>query len=375
MPDRLSLAALGGLLLRIGATSFGAHMALLGAVQKEVVERRHWMSGQEWGEIIALVSALPGPMAVNAVACLGYQLRGTAGSLVAGLAVLAPSMLTMTAYAVLHAAESANPLLRAALALLPAAVAAIVLAAAASLRSLALVGRGGRGITWIILGAAMVGLLLSRRQGTSETRGHERVLRPVLTATAITVGTLAAGWLPVRDSMGQLFLGFAHVSLFMFGGGYAAVPLFQQMAVEQHGWITAQTLSDAIALSQLTPGPIMTSSGFIGQQVAGLWGNAAALAGMFLPMAAISVLALKSMRGLAAAWWMQGILLGVRPAAMGVIAASGLLLVTRLHELPLTLPVFAICMGLLMRWRLPTYWLVPGVVLTGLVKYALLSRL
>ncbi|MBI5331499.1 MAG: chromate efflux transporter [Betaproteobacteria bacterium] len=382
MPEpRVSLAALAGLLLRIGATSFGAHMALLGAVQKEAVERRRWLTERDWSDILALVSALPGPMAVNAVACLGWRLRGAAGGWVAVLAILAPSALVMTLYALLHGVQAQAPLLRAALSLMPAAVAAIVLAAAWGLRGLALAqagGRpialgaalaclasGGREVTWIILAAGGLGLALAWRARTLAAAIRPQALHPALAAAGVALLTLAAAWLPLRDTVAQLFLGFAHVSLFMFGGGYAAVPLFQQLAVEQHGWVSAQTLADAIALSQLTPGPIMTSAGFIGQRAAGLAGNAAALVGMFLPMAVISVLALQSLRGLAAVWWMQGLLQGVRPAALGVIAATGMLLATRMPDPALALPAFGIALFLLVKMRLPTYWLVSVAALAG----------
>jgi chromate transporter len=170
--------------------------------------------------------------------------------------------------------------------------------------------------------------------------------------------------------LAQLFTGFAQVSLFMFGGGYAAVPLFHELAVQRHGWVDARTLADAIALSQLTPGPIMTSAGFIGQQAAGWAGNLAALAGMFLPMALIAVLLTRAMGGCRQVWWMQGVLAGARPAALGVITATGLLLAARLDALW----AWAACgaaLFLLLRWRLPSYWLVPGAAVAGAGWYLL----
>lgn len=392
----VSLAALAGLLLRIGATAFGAYMALLGAAQKEMVERRRWLAQNEWGEIVALVAALPGPMAVSALVCVGYRLRGAAGAWVAGLAILAPSALVMTLFATLHGAVADLPLIRAALAPMPAVVAAIVLAAAWGLRGLAQAGQGAQGdgqtppanaaragiavgaglacllgapVSLAILAAALAGLGMAWRRPrvvTSPTGG----LGSLLAAAGVAGLTLAAAWLPDQSTLGQLFIGFAQVSLFMFGGGYAAVPLFHELAVQRHGWVDGQTLADAIALSQLTPGPIMTSAGFIGQQVAGWAGNLAALAGMFLPMAVIAVLLTRAMGGYSQVWWMQGVLSGARPAALGVIAATGLLLAARL-DAAWAWATGSLALVLLLRWRVPSYWLVPGAALAGAAAWAL----
>lgn len=382
-----SLATLAWTLLRIGATAFGAHMALLGAVQKEVVERRRWLPAQHWNDIVALTAALPGPMAVNAVACLGYALRGYPGALVAMLAILGPSILLMTGFAVLHGGLAHAPLLAALFSLMPAAVAAIVLAAAWGLRRIALVDRfghgvallagaafllsQGRGITWIILGAGLVGvlrpLILAPRTGEARhSVGLGTAAGSLLGAGAVALAALLGPQWPGLDTLGHLFTGFAHTSLLMFGGGYTAVPLFQQLAVEQHGWVDLAGLSEAIALSQLTPGPILTSAGFIGQLAAGYAGNGLALAGMFLPMALISVLSLRALEALTRAWWMRGFLTGVRPAALAIIAATGLLLALALPDPWLSLPACGLALFLLLGVRLPTYWLIPLAALAGL---------
>ncbi|MEW5787457.1 MAG: chromate transporter, partial [Pseudomonadota bacterium] len=196
-------------------------------------------------------------------------------------------------------------------------------------------------------------------------------LAPALLAAGLALAALLSPGLPGLGTLGQLFTGFARTGLLMFGGGYTAVPLFQQLAVEQHGWIDPAGLAEAIALSQLTPGPILTSAGYIGQTVAGLAGNASALAGMFLPMAIIAVLLLRSLENLAGTWWMAGFLHGVRPAALAAIAAGGLLLLAALPDPARSLPVAAGALYLLLGRGLPTYWLIPlaggvGLLLAGL---------
>lgn len=380
------LAELAWALLRVGATAFGGHMALLGAVQKEAVERRGWLPATRWNDIVALAAILPGPMAVNAVACLGYSARGFPGAAVAMLAILAPSILLMTGFALLHAGHAQSPLLAALFSLMPAVVAAIVLAAAFGLGKTTIADRfgalvalvagaafllsGGRGIAWIFLGAGLAGMLRPDPAGPTDHVAAGRATTPLLAAAAVAMAALLAHHLPGLDTLGQLFTGFAHTSLLMFGGGYTAVPLFQQLAVEQHGWIDLTGLADAIALSQLTPGPILTSAGFIGQRAAGLAGNAAALAGMFLPMALIAVLSSRGLEALTRSGPARGFLRGARPAAVALIATTGLLLLPELPRPAASLPAFTVAIFLLLRAKLATYLLIPLAGLAGLALHA-----
>lgn len=373
-PPPPGLGALAWTLLRVGATAFGAHMALLGAVQREAVDRRGWLPASRWNDIIALVAALPGPMAVNAVACLGYAVRGVPGAAVAMLAILAPSIALMTGFALFRTGAGGSSGFAALFSLMPAAVAAIVLGAAHGLGRTALTDRfsvavalvagaiflfsGGKGIAWIFLGAGLIGLLSRPGAVSPAAIDWRATAMPLALAGLLAAAALLAHRLPGLDTAGELAAGFAHAGLLMFGGGYTAVPLFRELAVAQHHWIDLAGLTEAIALSQLTPGPILTSAGFIGQKAAGFTGNAAALAGMFLPMAVISILALRSLEGLARSPRAGGFLKGVRPAAVALIAASGLLLLPDLPNPALSLPAFAVALALLLAFRLPTYWLI-----------------
>lgn len=368
------LGALAWTLLRVGATAFGAHMALLGAVQREAVDRRGWLPASRWNDIIALVAALPGPMAVNAVACLGYAVRGVPGAAVAMLAILAPSIALMTGFALLRTGAGGSSGFAALFSLMPAAVAAIVLGAAHGLGRTALTDRfsvavalvagaiflfsGGKGIAWIFLGAGLIGLLSRPGAASPAAIDWQATATPLALAGLLAAAALLAHRLSGLGTAGELAAGFAHAGLLMFGGGYTAVPLFRELAVAQHHWIDLAGLGEAIALSQLTPGPILTSAGFIGHKVAGFTGNAAALAGMFLPMAVISILALRGLEGLARSPRAGGFLKGVRPAAVALIAASGLLLLPDLPNPALSLPAFAVALALLLAFRLPTYWLI-----------------
>ncbi len=377
------LGSLAWVLLRVGATAFGAHMALLAAVHREAVERRGWLPQTRWNDIIALVAALPGPLAVNAVACLGYSVRGLPGAVVAMLAILAPSIALMTGFAVLHAGAGASASTAALFSFMPAAVAAIVLGAAhglgkpligdrfslavALLAGVAFFLSRGQGIAWIFLGAGLAGMVW--RAGAANPAGTDwrRTAIPLAAAILVATAALFAHRLPGLDSLGDLAAGFARVGVLMFGGGYTAVPLFRELAVDQHHWVDLAGLSDAIALSQLTPGPILTSAGFIGQQVAGYAGNGAALAGMFLPMALIAMLALRGLEGLARSPLGAGFLKGVRPAAVALVAVSGLLMLPDLPNPTLSLPAFFLALILLLAVKLPTYWLILLAGLAGMV--------
>lgn len=127
----------------------------------------------------------------------------------------------------------------------------------------------------------------------------------------------------------ELFLSFMKIGLFSIGGGYAAMPLIEEQAVEIHGWLTMTQFADIMTISEMTPGPIaINSATFVGMQVAGIPGVLSATIGCVLPSCVIVLTlawAYYRYRGLT---MIQGILKGLRPAVVAMIASAGLSLMT-----------------------------------------------
>lgn len=182
----------------------------------------------------------------------------------------------------------------------------------------------------------------------------------------------------------ELFWSFFQVGLFSIGGGYAAMPLIQEQVVDLHPWMTMEQFADIIAIAEMTPGPIaINSATFVGIQIAGFFGAIIATAGCVLPSCVI-VMTLAWMyyrfRGLR---MIQGILAGIRPAVIAMIASAGFSLFllavygqrTWPESLacvdPIALGIFAVGFLVLRKWKLNPLWVMAGSGCAGILLYTI----
>jgi chromate transporter len=138
----------------------------------------------------------------------------------------------------------------------------------------------------------------------------------------------------------ELFVRFALISLIAFGGGQAALPLVERMAVHDTGWLSASTFGTAVAFGYLTPGPVLITATFVGQQVAGLSGAISATVGAFLAPWALSVLAAREVSRFARSHWLRGFGAGATPAVVGIL---GVTVLDIARESLVSWPYVAIC--------------------------------
>ena len=317
-PARVPLARLAWLALVTGALGFGGGFAVLARVRRSVVEDRGWVTAEELVEIIAVASALPGALAPNVFALLGHRLAGIRGAVVAEAAFVLPSAALMVAFGATYDRFRALSEVRAAFAGVNPAVVGVVAAVAvemgrdavrswkdglvAALAALALVSHTMT-LLEVVVVAGLVGALASARG------------RPVAAVAPLLV---TIGSLP--PLLGLLVV-FAKIGAATFGGGFAMIPAIAQEAVGR-GWVTAQAFADAIALGQITPGPVAISATFIGYRAAGIPGAAAATLGIFAPPFVIAVAAARSLAAFRASRIVQGMLAGIAPAVVGIIVAA-----------------------------------------------------
>ncbi len=182
----------------------------------------------------------------------------------------------------------------------------------------------------------------------------------------------------------QLLWSFFQIGLFSIGGGYATMPLIQHQVVDLHGWLTMTQFSDIITISQMTPGPIaINSATFVGIQVAGIPGALVATLGCVIPSCIIvTTLAYVYYRykGLT---MVQGVLSGLRPAVVAMIASSGVSLLLLAFYSTSGVPadwaaidwravlVFAAAFFILRRWKSDPIWVMAGCGLAGVVLYSI----
>lgn len=335
---------------------------------------------------VALASVLPGPVAINTVAYVGYRLRGAAGACVCVCAAVLPAFVFMVLFATLYFRWGQLPQVgRLFLGVMPA-VAAIVLAGAWRMcrtavrgwREALLAGGAGAALAaWrgplatvaVVAAAAFAGRLWFDAAGEDvptppRARGHAGVR--VLYATPLAL-------LPLAGAQGallfKLLAAFAGLSLLMFGGGYVAIPVLQHAVVDGHRWVTARELADAMALTQLTPGPVLIGAAFIGLKVGGLAGAAAATVGVFAPPAVLTIVCAQRLQRWRASHAVRSALHGVRAASAGMVVAAACTIGAMAAPVWGSLLLFLLALALLLRWRVEA---IRVVALCAAVGYFLL---
>ena len=359
------LGALVRLFLRLGFSGFGGPLVHIAMMETEVVTRRQWLSKEQFLESLSLCQMLPGPASTQLGVLIGYLQRGVVGGLVGGAAFVLPGFLVMLALTLGYARYGALPALQGIfLGIAPAVVAIIAFSAwrlavsacaSAGLVLLALVGFAltalGRLDTVVVL--FLCGGIWVAHRGLAERRATVRALALPLLVTATPEVYARLAWLWLK--MGAL----------VYGGGYVIIPAVRGQAVDRFGWLSDRAFLDGLALGQITPGPIVNLSVFVGYQAGGLLGAAVAAVAVFAPAFAV-VLAAAPLMHRARRWpAVQAFLQGVNAAVVGAIVAATIPLARGALVSPLTAAIGLASVVALYRFKVDTVWLVLGAGLLG----------
>ncbi|HYK02074.1 MAG TPA: chromate transporter [Thermoanaerobaculia bacterium] len=362
-----SLGAFVAYFLRLGTVGFGGPIALAGAMQRELVEERRWVTKDEYVKGLALAQLAPGPLAAQLAIYLGWARAGVFGAtLVAGAFVL-PSFLMVLAISAAYVRFGGLPWMQSAFYGIGAAVIAIILRSAYKLVRLTL---GRDWLTWtifianaiataaleaevvsLILGCGLAALLIRTR-----TPAAALALAPPAFFSALGGGGAAGG---------TLFWFFVKAGAFVFGSGLAIVPFLYGGVVREHQWLTDQQFLDAVAVAMITPGPVVITVAFIGYLVDGFQGALLASLGVFLPCYLFVILPAPFYNRFADNPRLRAFVDGVTAAATGAIAGAVYVLARRaIFDVP-TILIFAATLACLL-------WLkrVPEPVVIAIVGVA-----
>ncbi len=371
--------------LKIGSTAFGGFMALISVVQNYAVVRRKMIEEEDMLDGISLATILPGPVAVNVVAYVGYRVRGLAGAVVCAAAVLLPSFLLLLGLSYAYFRFGQVPAVEKFFMGFIPAVAAIIIAASWNMGKKAitgtvemlillaafglLLGIGGFLVTvGIIAGSGIIGLLAFRHGSPGTPPAPKR--RSSGTRLNSVAAVAAVPFLSLDLALaGQLFATFAGMSVLLFGGGYVFIPLIQEIVVNGHGWVTQQEFIDGIALGQVTPGPILISAAFFGYKVAGLLGAASATIGIYTPPALIMLVSARFLDRIKRSAVIKASLRGIRASVIGMIAAAAVVVALTAQPNWASLAVFAAALVALLRFKVEVAWIIPVAGIAGLLLY------
>jgi chromate transporter len=378
---RTSLRELSLLFLRLGATGFGGPAAHIAMMRDEVVQRRAWLSEEQFLDLLSATNLIPGPNSTELAIHIGWQRRRWPGLVVAGAAFISPAALLSAglgwAYLRYGALPSASWLLYG----VKPVILAVVLQAIWGLAGKAL---GTRQLCWlaagsallaalgvhelaILFGAGAVAALCARlfhgRGGAAPPSSRDSVacLTPLLQALPPAAGAALAS----TASLPALFWVFLKIGSVLFGSGYVLLAFLRADLVERLGWLSETQLIDAVAVGQITPGPVFTTATFIGYLLAGPAGAAVATLGIFLPAFVFVALSGPLIPRLRASSAAGAFLDGVNAASLALMAVVTLQLARAAFvDLPAVL-LGAVSALLLVRFRLNSSWLVLGGALSG----------
>jgi chromate transporter len=371
-PAPTPLSELLWLFLKLGATAFGGPAAHIAMMQEEVVRRRAWLTDEEFLDLLGAVNLLPGPNSTELAIHIGLTRGGPAGLLVAGVAFILPAMLITGAFGWAYVTYGALPQVGWLLYGVKPVMIAIILHALRALAPKAARTNPLRLIAAAALVAALLGaheLLVLASAGllamiaASVKPAASDVTSPLIAPAllAIPAATAASAATPTT-----LLWVFAKIGSVLFGSGYVLLAFLRAELVDRLGWLTEPQLIDAVAVGQVTPGPVFTTATFIGYLLAGPSGALAATIGIFLPaffFVAVSGPLVRKLRASPAA---SALLDGVNAASLALMAAVSLQLAAALIDLP-TLLIAAASLLALTRHKLNPTWLLAAGALTGVL--------
>jgi chromate transporter len=315
-------------------------MALIAMVRDKLVTRDNRLDDDTLSQGIAIASLLPGPVAVNVVAFVGYSLRGWRGAVVSIVAVLLPSFLMVLVIAILYFNYNSVYSFR----LLMTGIIPVVVATIASVgvsmgkknckqmhqwmivavSVLVLLLFSGYWIAMgVLIGASGVGIWVNRRNllKTKESAKKQPIAGwAILVLIALT---FSIQYISLDMIGARLFILFSSLSLTLFGGGYVMVPLLKTLIVDQNAWVSYEEFAFGISVGQVTPGPILISAAFFGYKVFGIKGAILSTFGIFLPSSALMILVSQIFQRFKESTWLKAALEGILPAVVGLIIFSG----------------------------------------------------
>ena len=365
---------------KLGVIGFGGPAAHIAMMEEEVVTRREWIDRSRFLDLIGATNLIPGPNSTEMAIHLGYIQGGFFGLILAGVCFLFPAVLITGIFAWVYVSFGDLPQIAPLFYGIKPAVLAVILGALWKLGKKAIKGYQlfliGFGVAVLLLLGinevialligGFVGMLLLQKVFPKETAegligvlSFGTILKAVAATTAKTVPPL---W--------KLGLFFLKVGSILFGSGYVLIAFIEGELVNQNGWLSQQQLLDAIAIGQFTPGPVLSTSTFIGYVIAGIPGAIVATLGIFFPSFIFVLILNPLIPKLRNSAWTSAFLDAVNVSAVGLMAVVTLQLAYSLFLQPLdyiAILIFILGAIALFRFKLSPLWLVLGGAILGTI--------
>jgi len=370
------LAEVAALFLKLGMTSFGGPAAAIAMMHHETVKRRRWLSDQEFLDLVGATNLIPGPNSTEMAIHIGFLRAGWPGLITGGVCFIVPAMLTVLLLAWVYVRFGAMPQAGWLLYGIKPVVISIIVQALWSLARKAVKDPLTAVVAVIVLvlyfrGISEIALLFVGGLIVMLAGNFQRIRRQGLATVLVPLGGLGVlSQVSIPFSLPSLFFTFLKIGSVLYGSGYVLLAFLRADFVVRFGWLTEPQLIDAIAIGQVTPGPLFTTATFIGFILGGTPGALLATLGIFLPsfiFVAISNPLIPKVRN---STWISGLLDGVNVASLGLMAAVTWQLGRASLTDPLTILIAIISFLLLTRFKVNSTWLIVSGALIGWMSAA-----
>ena len=372
-PTRQSLKELATVFFKLGTIAFGGPVAHIAMMEEEIVNRRRWISSEKLLDLLGVTSLIPGPNSTELAIHIGYERAGWKGLFVAGSCFILPAMTLVWILAAIYDRYQTLPQIEGLLYGIKPFILLIIVKALWKLGKKAVKDLPTAIVAIAVIIAFFAGvneilLLLLAGLGVMIAKN----IASINGATGITLITLARADIQTSSpknfhSWWSVFLFFLKVGSLLYGSGYVLLAFLQRDLVERSQWLTSQQLLDAVAIGQITPGPVFTTATFIGYLLAGNLGAIAATIGIFLPAFILVGVINPWVDKLRQSVWLSGFLDGVNAASLGLMTTVTYTLARTALVDWFSIILLVLGAIVLFRYQISSIWLIVFGAITGLI--------
>src|SRR6266849_4614837 len=365
--------------LCLGFLGFGGPVALVGQMERELVDERKWLTKEQMRESIAICQSLPGPLAIQVGIYVSYLRGGFWGAWAGGWAFILPNFVIVAALGALYVyLGDLQPVTAIFYGVSPAVIALIV----HSCYRLAKLGMEDW-LQWVIAAVCLVVTVVLQAEvallfigaGIVGILYYGSLFRRTPPALSVTVAPVLAQLAPTASGsiLGKLLLFFLKAGSLTFGSGLVIVPFLEQGLVQQFGWLDQRQFLIAVAIGMISPGPVVITATFVGYLVAGFWGSVVSTVGIFLPSFLLVLIAAPLLARHRGNPNVQGFVKGAYAAAIGTILGACILLGRIAVGDWLTALIGLVSLAVLFRWKVSNPLLIAATAVVGLIAFPLLQ--
>jgi chromate transporter len=375
---RVSIRQLAFYFLQLGALGFGGPVALVGQMERDLVQEKHWLTKEEMRDSIAVSQALPGPLAIQVGIFVSYLRCGFWGAWAGGAAFILPNFILVAVLGALYRHFGDLPWMTAIFYGVSPAVIALILHSCWRLAKLGMEDW----LQWLLAAACFVITVTLRAEvallfvgaGAIGILYYGSLFRSRPKSMTMAVTPLGIGGLKATPGiLIKLFVFFLKAGALTFGSGLVIVPFLEKGLVEQTNWLTGREFLVAVAVGMISPGPVVITATFVGSLVDGFWGALIATVGIFLPSFLLILIVAPILVRHRANPNVRGFIKGAYAAAIGTILGACVLLAKIAIGDWLTALIAVVSLALLFRFKIHNALLVAATAVIGLIAFPLLQ--